>query len=105
VRRAGRLVWQDVVRLEGVGQALLDRPAVAAGGRAVATLVHVAAGAAAAVDGVRAALAGCDAGVSAFEDLLVARIVAADGACARAAIMAGLAALRAGRPLPRVWSC
>jgi urease accessory protein len=105
VHRAGRLIWQDAVRLDGTGQSLLDRPAIAAGGRAVATLVHAAPGAAGAVERLRAVLAPFEAGVSAFEDLLIMRIVAVDGACARAAIVAALAALRAGRPLPRVWSC
>jgi urease accessory protein len=105
VHRAGRLTWQDAIRLDGKGQALLDRASVAAGGRAVATLVHAAPGAADAVDRLRGVLAPCEAGVSAFEDLLIIRIVAADGACARAAIVAALSALRAHRPLPRVWSC
>ena len=105
LRRDGRLVWQDAIRMDGVGQALLDRPAVAGGGRAVATLVHAAPGAEGAVDRVRAALSPFAAGVSAWDDLLIARIVCTDGACARAAIVAALAVLRAGRPLPRVWSC
>ena len=105
LHRDGRLIWQDAIRLDGAGQALLDRPAVAAGGRAVATLLHAAPGAHALTETLRAALAPFEAGVSAFEGLLVARIVAADGACVRAAIVAGLAALRAARPLPRVWSC
>ncbi len=105
VSRAGRLIWQDSIRLDGVGQDLLDRPAVAAGGRAVATLVHAALGAAGAVEHLRAVLTPFEAGVSAFDDLLIIRIVAIDGACARAAIVAALAALRADRPLPRVWSC
>jgi urease accessory protein len=105
LHRDGRLVWQDAIRLDGMGQALLDRPAVAAGGRVVATLVHAAPDCGQALDGVRAALDPFDAGVSAFEGLLVARIIAADGACARAAIVAALASLRGRRPLPRVWSC
>jgi urease accessory protein len=105
VHRAGRLIWQDAIRLNGVGQSLLDRPAVAAGGRAVATLVYASPGAADSVEQLRTVLAPFEAGVSAFEDLLIMRIVAIDGACARAAIVAALSSLRAGRPLPRVWSC
>ncbi len=105
VRRADCLLWHDAVRFDGPVQAVLDRPAVASGARAVATLVHVVGNAAARLDGLRAALAPWQAGASAMGDLLVARVVAHDGACARAAIVAGLASLRDGRPLPRVWSC
>ena len=105
VRQDGRLLLHDAVRLDGPVQAVLDRPAVAAGGRAVTTLIHASPDAAATLDSLRAALAPFEAGASVMGGLLIARIVAADGACARAAIVAGLAALRDGRPLPRVWSC
>ena len=105
VRQGGRLRLHDAIRLEGRVQELLDRPAVAAGGRAIATVILAAAAAPAALDALRRALAPFEAGASAMDGLLVARIVARDGACARAAIVAGLAALRDGRPLPRVWSC
>ncbi len=106
LRRGGRLLLHDAIRLDGPVQAVLDRPAVAGGGRAVATLVHVApdaaepAGRAARGAGARSRRA-----PRVMDGMLVARIVARDGACARAAIVAGLAALRDGRPLPRVWSC
>jgi urease accessory protein len=105
VHRAGDLLWHDSIRFDGPVQAVLDRAAVASGDRAVATLVHVAADAASRLDGLRTALAPWQAGASVMGDLLVARVVAHDGACARAAIVAGLASLRDGRPLPRVWSC
>ncbi len=105
ISRAGSLLWHDAIRLEGAVQAVLDRPAVAAGGRAVATLVLGAPEAAALLDPLRVALAPFEAGASLQGDLLVARIVAPDGACARAAIVAGLATLRGGRALPRLWSC
>jgi urease accessory protein len=105
LHRDGRLVWHDAIRLDGEGQSLLDRPAVAGGGRAVATLVHAAPDAAGSLDVVRTALAPFSAGASTFDGLLIARVVAADGACARAAIVAALLALRNSRPLPRVWSC
>ena len=105
IHRAGSLLWHDAIRFDGPVQAVLDRPAVACGGRAVATLMLAGPDAAAATGPLRAALAPFEAGASVMDGLLVARIVAPDGACARAAIMAGLAALRNGRPLPRVWSC
>ena len=37
--------------------------------------------------------------------MLVARVLAADGASLRQAVVAAIAVLRAGRPLPRVWLC
>ncbi len=105
VRRAGRLLLHDAIRLEGPVQAVLDRTAVANGGRAVATLIHAAPDAADRLDALRNAMAPFEAGASVIDGMLVARVVARDGACARAAIVAGLAPLRNGRPLPRVWSC
>lgn len=105
VRRAGRLLLHDAVRLDGPVRALLDRRAIGAGARAAATVVHAAPDAEARLDAVRDALASFEAGASAWDGLLVARVVAPDGACLRAATTAGLAAIRAGRPLPRVWTC
>ena len=105
VRQEGALLLHDAIRFDGPVQAVLDRAAVAAGSRAVATLIHAGADAASRLDSLRAALSPWQAGASAMGNLLVARVVAHDGACARAAIVAGLAALRGGRPLPRVWSC
>ena len=56
---------------------------------------------------MRAALAGAPAesGASAWDGILVVRIVAKDGAGLRKALVAGLGALREGRTLPRVWMC
>jgi urease accessory protein len=104
LRVAGRLVLHEATRIDGDAAALLDRPACAAGGRAVAALLAVGCGADR-LDAVRDALAGHDAGACLLEDgVLVARIVAKTGGCLRRAVVAGLAALRDGRPLPRVWS-
>jgi len=46
-----------------------------------------------------------DFGASAWNGMLIARILADDGAAARRAVVAALAVLRDGRPLPRVWLC
>lgn len=105
VRHGGRLVLHDATRLDGPVQAVLDRRASGNSARAVATLVLCAPGAAALLQPLRDALAPWDAGASAWDGLLVGRVVAPDGACLRRAVVAGLAALRAGRPLPRVWLC
>lgn len=103
--RNARLVWHDAIRLDGAIQAVMNRPATANGGRAMAILLLASRDAARWLDALRAALTPFDAGVSLMDDLLVARIIARNGSCARAAIVAGLATLRASRPLPRVWSC
>jgi urease accessory protein len=105
VRRAGRPVLHDAIRLDGDVQAALDRPAIGGGARAVATIVCAAPDAGACLDALRAALEGHEFGASAWDGVLLARIVAPNGACQRAAVVAGLTALRAGRFLPRVWQC
>ena len=107
VRRGGRWLLHDAVRLDGEVDAALQRAPIAGGARAMATLVHVAPDAEAALDGVRAALADTvgEAGASAWNGMLVARILAADGAVSRRAVIAALQVLRAPRPLPRVWMC
>ncbi len=105
LRREGRLLLHDAIRFDGPAQSLLDRRATGGAARGVATLIHAAPDAESRLGALREALAGCDAGASAWEGLLVARVVAPDGACLRAAAVAGLIALRAGRPLPRVWLC
>ena len=109
IRREGRIILHDRIRLEGPVARLLGRRAIAGGGVAVATLVHAAPDAGARLDRLRAALAPFDAGASAWDGLLVARIVVGNGlqngGCLRAAVVAGLAVLRDDRPLPRVWLC
>jgi urease accessory protein len=107
VRRGGRLLLHDAIRLRGAVQATLGREAIAARARAAATIVHVAPDASCRLDALRAALANVPAecGVSAWDRMLVARMVAPSGASLRAALVAALAILRDGRPLPRVWMC
>ena len=54
LRREGRLVFAEAVRLDAAG-ATLDRPAVGAGARALATLVHIAPEAPSRLEPLRAA--------------------------------------------------
>jgi urease accessory protein len=107
IRRDGRLLLHDAVRLDSEVSSVLAHRATGNGARAVATLVLVDADAEALCEKLREALTGLpvEAGVSAWDGLLLSRIVAADGACLRTAVVAGLAVLRGGRPLPRVWMC
>ncbi len=105
LRRGGRLVLHDAIRLHGPVASLLDRRAVAGGARAVATLLHAGPGVAALLDPLRAALAGAEAGVSVVDGVLIARLVAPTGAALRKSLVTGLNILRGGRTLPRVWLC
>ena len=104
IRRAGKLVFAEDLRLEGDMSALLDRPALGRGARACATFVHLATDAEARLDSARAALShgACEAAASAWNNILVARLLSPEPDVLRAAIVTLLAAFR-GRDAPRVW--
>jgi urease accessory protein len=103
VWRGGRLLLHDAVRLGGAIAALLQRPAIADDARAIATIVHVAPDAEGTLDAVRGASPQC--GASAWDGMLMVRVLATDGASLRSAVITVLKVLRAGRALPRVWLC
>ncbi len=104
IRRDGRLVFADETRLERAG-ATLDRKAAGGGARAVATIVAVAPGLEARLPDLRAALdpegEGVEAGASAFDGLLLARLVSPSPSRLRAALIASILAL--GGRKPRLW--
>ena len=105
LRRDGRVLLHDAIRLDGDMAAALDRDAVGGGARAVATLVHVAPDAADRLDSVREALTGpVEAGASCWDGMIVARLLARDGAALRTAVVAALSVLRDHRTLPRSWN-
>jgi urease accessory protein len=99
------LLLHDAIRMDGAVDDLLQHAAIGQGARALATLVYVAPDAEATLDPVRQALGSAEAGASAWNGMLVARILGTDGAGVRRAVIAALAALRPSRPLPRVWLC
>lgn len=101
VRRAGRLVYADALRLEGDIAARGLAPASLNGAIACASLLYCGPDAEDRIAELRAALAN-DGGASAWNGMLVARIVTANGAMLRAALIRTVSVLRAG-PLPRVW--
>lgn len=105
VRRQGRMVFAESVRLEGDIAARLDQPAAGAGASAVATFLYVAPDAERRLAGVRRALrqASSECGVSAWDDMLVARFVSKDALAVRRDA-AGLAARFVSNGLPRIWS-
>jgi urease accessory protein len=105
--RGGRLIFADALRLSGQVDLAMQRAAVGAGARAMAMLVHVSERAASLLGGVREALAGAlgVAAASAWNGMLVTRLLAPNGAILRHDLLRALAALRGSRPLPRVWGC
>jgi urease accessory protein len=105
VRRNGALLLHDAVRIDGDIHAVLQHDATAAGARVAATVVYVAPDTSERLDAVRAALAAAQAGASAWNGILVARILGPDSAAVRRIVVGVLDVLREARPLPRVWLC
>ncbi len=106
IRRGGRLVFADALRLDGDPTATMAGGATARGGTAFATLVLLAADAEARLAGARAALDGSasEAGASAWNGMLVARFAAPDGQALRTDLIRLIESLR-GTGIPRVWHC
>ena len=102
LRRGGRLVFAENVRLDGDIGAKLARPAIANGGLAIATALIVP-GDEALLERLRtvAEQAGCEVGISCWNGFAMARICAQDAAKLRADMMALLS--QSGAMLPRMW--
>jgi len=103
LRRGGRLIFAETVRLEGDIGKKLGQPAIANGGVAVGTALIVP-GDEALVERVREAASsfGGEAAISAWNGFAMARFCAQDAARLRADMMAVLG--RASSvPLPRLW--
>jgi len=103
LKRGGRLVFAENLRLDGDIGAKLARPAIANGSAAVATVL-VAPGDEALVTRVRevSASSGVEAGVSAWNGFAMVRFCAQDAARLRADVIAVLGRLSAAA-LPRLW--
>jgi urease accessory protein len=100
VRRGGRLVFAETIRLDGAVAQKLSEPAVADGGAAIATVLAVP-GDEPMVERVRMLAFSGEVGVSAWNGLAVARLCAKDGASLRRDLVATICAL--GGTLPRLW--
>jgi urease accessory protein len=104
VRRDGQLVFADETWLEHAGAAL-ERKAVGAGARALSTVIAAAPNIEARLPDLRAALkaagSGVESGASAFDRLVVVRLLAASSDHLRAAVIASIVAL--GGRKPRLW--
>jgi urease accessory protein len=104
VRVGGKLVFAETLRLDGkIAQRLAQR-AIANGGAAVASIIKSPGGDddVAAIRAMQERFAG-EVGVSAWNGLVVTRLVAPEGAALRRDLIAIVTALRAG-PLPRLWA-
>lgn len=105
IRRDGRPVFADGLRLDGDATEILQGGATGRGAIALATLLLVSPDAEKHLDRARDALdtASGEAGVSAWNGMLVARLAAPAGHILRADLVRLLQSLRAA-PMPRVWS-
>jgi urease accessory protein len=101
IRRGGRLVFAESLRLDGAIARKLAEPAAAAGGCAVATVLRVP-GDDRQVAAVRAKDFSGEVGLSCWNGVTVARLCARDGAVLRRDLAMVLAALDTG-PLPKLW--
>jgi urease accessory protein len=106
IRRGGKLIFADGLRLNGDAVAIMDNGATGNSAAAIATLVLVAPSAEKKIDVAREALASPtgEAGVSAWNGMLVARLIATTGQALRADLMRLIEAVR-GVTMPRVWHC
>jgi urease accessory protein len=102
VRRGGRLIYAESVRLDGAIKDRLAQPAVAKGGIAVATVL-IAPGDDAVVEKVRTLddLAG-EVAASAWNGIAAVRLCATDGAALRHDLVRVMTAVRGA--LPRLWT-
>ena len=106
IRRGGRLVFAENTKLEGELSALLARTAIANGARATATMVLICPEAEERLEPARDALVDVAAtcALSAWNGMLVARLLSKDAQSLRAALGRLISNLR-GAPMPRVWQC
>ncbi len=104
VRRAGRLVHAEELKLDGDIARLTALVPVLGGEVAFATLLYCAADAEALLPKVRAILGDAVGGASFWQAKLVVRFAAADGFCLRKLLIPMLSVLRKGAPVPKVWN-
>ena len=107
IRRDGRLVYTDILRLEGDLGTLLQRAAIADEATAFASMLYVAPDAEARLDEARALIdnlrsSACDVAASAWDGVLSLRWLAREAHALRVKAASFLEAFRQ-RPLPRVW--
>ena len=105
IRRDGRPLYRDAMRLDGDIAARLDRPHAGGGARALASLVYVAPDAEAQLAAVRRALPGTGGASLIGDDVLALRLLAGDGFELRRSLIPILTRLMStsGGDLPKPW--
>jgi urease accessory protein len=101
IRRGGKLIYAETVRLDGAIAERMAAPAVANGGVAIATVLTVP-GDEATVTAVRDAAFEGEVGASAWNGLAAVRLCGRDGAMLRRDLLRVMTAMRGS--LPRIWT-
>jgi urease accessory protein len=104
IRRSGKLIHAEELRLEGEVAALTAKKAVLSGQVAFATVLYAGGSAEANLSKVRPLLEGHIGGASQWHDKLVVRLAAADGFALRKILIPVISALRNDAPVPKVWN-
>lgn len=102
IRRAGRAVFADALRLSGDVETALDRPAMGQGARAMASALYAGPKAESLLQSVRAILPATAGASLVRKDILFIRILAEDGFALRQSLVPVITCLT-GRALPKVW--
>ena len=102
IRREGKLVFADELKIVGTIAGQLSRQTMLAGRRALATVLYVGDDLERMLEMVRQAV-GDDGGASAWDGKLLVRLCAADGLALRKRLEPVLRFLLEGRALPKVW--
>ncbi|MDP9838942.1 urease accessory protein [Neorhizobium huautlense] len=103
IRRSGRLIHAEDLRLEGAVESLSAQSAVLSGKVAFATLFYTGPRAENLLAPLRATLGDENSGVSVWNDKLIARMTAIDGFALRKILVPAISVLRNGAPVPKVW--
>lgn len=103
IRRNGRLVHAEDLRLAGEIDSIAGRAATLGGNLAFATILYVGDTAETRMTGLHALLGDRLAGSSHWQGKLVVRMAAEDGFALRKILVPTISLLRNGRPPPKVW--
>ena len=106
IRREGRLIFADDVKIEHDMAAQLDRKAMGDGARAIGTCLYIAPDAEARLEEAREALkdASCECAASAWNGMMIIRFGAREPSTLRRSAAQFLSRFR-NADLPRVWQC
>nr|WP_249116669.1 urease accessory protein UreD [Ciceribacter sp. L1K23] len=104
IRREGRLIHAEDLRLKGPVAELAGRAAVLHGNVAFATVLYTGPKSEAYLATVRSALGNSFGGASEWNGKLVVRLVAEDGFALRKTLIPVISVLRGGASVPKVWN-